>query len=103
GARVEERQAYLQQVEDELKGRLNETRHVGENLAAEKVALRAEQARLLAERAAVEQDRRQCNEVAHGFVERERRLKEAEKKLSQVKDDLAAYEAFLRARGSDGA
>ncbi|RNF16560.1 hypothetical protein TcG_06277 [Trypanosoma cruzi] len=94
-AKLEERRVQLTRMEEELNARSKETRLAEEAVAAESTALKAEQAKLMVVRATLEQDRRQCNEVAHSFIDRERRLKETEKLLVQAKDELTAYERFL--------
>ncbi|ESL08318.1 hypothetical protein TRSC58_03981 [Trypanosoma rangeli SC58] len=92
---LEERRACLVKVEAALDARAAEARRVEEAVAAERVALQSARATLLVEQAALEQDRRQCEAVAHGFVDRERRLRAAETLLAQAKDDLTAYERSL--------
>ncbi|RNF06028.1 hypothetical protein TraAM80_04182 [Trypanosoma rangeli] len=102
---LEERRAHLAQTEAALDARATETRREEEALAAERVALQSARATLVVEQAALEQDRRQCEAVAHGFVDRERRLKAAEAMLARAKDDLTAYERSLtlvRGRKSTG-
>ncbi|KAH9598070.1 hypothetical protein LSM04_002640 [Trypanosoma melophagium] len=100
-AKVEEKISFLEKMETELKTRLNEVREAEGAVVAERVGLQADMARLNVERDALEQDRRQCNEVAQGLLQREKRLKEAEKKLSRVKDDLVACETFLLLQKSE--
>ncbi|ORC91493.1 uncharacterized protein TM35_000064980 [Trypanosoma theileri] len=100
-AKMEEKISFLEKMEVELKTRLNEVREAEGAVAAERVGLRADMAKLKVERDVLEQDRRKCNEVANGFLQREKRLREAEKKLSRVKDDLIACETLLLSQKSE--